>query len=98
MIGVTASRTLRRMVREYALSIPVWLTLSLLVAWQDYRLSQMEHLRGTFGDALLVYSVRYFTVALLTPPIFRIVERWPITTRNPVLRTFGYFIGYGGFR
>lgn len=97
MIGVTASPTLRRMGREYALSIPVWLALSLLVAWQDYRLSQMEHLGGTFRDALLVYSVRYFTVALLTPPIFHIVERWPITTRNPVLRTFGYFIGYGAF-
>lgn len=97
MICVTMSPGLRRMAREYALSIPVWLALSALVAWQDYRLVQMQHLRGTFRDELLVYGVRYLTVALLTPPIFHIVERWPITTRKSVLRTLGYVVGYGVF-
>jgi two-component system, LytTR family, sensor kinase len=91
---VTAPATVRRITRDYTISVAVWLTLSVLVAWQEFRLAQMEHLRGTFHDELLVFGARYLSVALLTPPIFYLAGRWPINTGNAVLRTAGYVIGY----
>jgi two-component system, LytTR family, sensor kinase len=97
MVGVTASPTVRRVAREYAQSIAVWMTLSVLVAWQEFRLAQMEHMRGTFRDELLVFGARYLSVALLTPPIFYLVGRWPVYTRRSVLRIAGCIVGYVPF-
>ena len=33
----------------------------------------------SYHDILLLYAARYLSVALLTPPIFYVVNRWPVT-------------------
>jgi two-component system, LytTR family, sensor kinase len=91
---VIAPATVRRVIRDYALSIFAWLTMSLLTAWQTWNMSNRENLHVTLRDMLLLYAVRYFTVALLTPPIFYLSERWPFRGRKAWLRVFAWIIGY----
>lgn len=82
-----------QIVRAFALSIAIWLTASLLVSWQMYRFEKDLHLPVVLNTVLLVNTVRYFAVAALTPPIFYIVYRWPITTA--LLHRIGsYALGY----
>jgi hypothetical protein len=86
----------RRVVRAFALSIALWLMAALLVSWQGYRLEKQLHLPVVFQTLLLVYTVRYFTVAILTPPIFYIVYRWPVTAAR-FHRIATYALGYAPF-
>jgi hypothetical protein len=82
-----------RVTRDFALSIALWVPLSMLVGWQTYFVEKKDHLPVILSTVLLVYAVRYLTVALLTPPIFYIVTRWPVS--SAVLpRTAGYVLGY----
>src|SRR5438105_6222118 len=68
-----------RLVRDYALAIAFWLSVSVLVAWQMYGFERLLSKPVVLHDLLLVYGARYLTVAILTPPIFYLVERWPVT-------------------
>jgi two-component system, LytTR family, sensor kinase len=85
---------IRRIARDYAASIAVWMTLSVPVSWQEFKMAQMLHLGGNFHDEMLVFGARYLSVALLTPLIFYLVGRWPITGSTAVLRTAAYLAGY----
>jgi hypothetical protein len=89
----TGNRLRHRLVRDYALSIAFWLSASVLVAWEMYDFYRREHMPVPFRDMLLVYAARYLSVAILTPPIFYLVERWPVTGAA-VRRTGGYALGY----
>ncbi|TLZ24254.1 MAG: histidine kinase [Gammaproteobacteria bacterium] len=82
-----------RLVRDYALAIAFWLSVSVLVAWQMYGFERLLSKPVVLHDLLLVYGARYLTVAILTPPIFYLVERWPVTGAV-VRRTAGYALGY----
>src|SRR5207237_9053974 len=82
-----------RLVRDDALAIPFWLSVSVLVAWQMYGFERLLSKPVVLADLLLVYGARYLTVAILTPPIFYLVERWPVTGAV-VRRTAGYALGY----
>ena len=84
---------IRRLARDYALAIAFWLPSSVLVAWQQYSLERREHLAVVLHDLLIVYGVRCLTVAVLTPPIFYIVERWPVTG-GAARRLGAYVLGY----
>jgi two-component system LytT family sensor kinase len=97
IVLVRASLPLRRIGRDYVISIAFWLTLSLLIARQEYTFSAVEHLRISFREILILYGVRYLTVALLTPPLFYIVERWPINVPGAVRRTLAYLAGFVPF-
>lgn len=57
-------------------------------------MSQMLHLGGNLHDEIIVFGARYLSVALLTPLIFYLVGRWPITRSTAVLRTTAYLAGY----
>jgi len=83
----------RRLLRDYALSMAFWLPTSLLVGWQMYKLDLRAHMPVDYRDVMMVYGARYLSVALLTPPLFYIVSRWPVTGRV-IRRTAGYLIGY----
>lgn len=87
------NKTLRPIVRAYALSVAFWLPLSLLVGWQTYVLDRKEHLPVVLPTLLLVYAARYLTIAILTPPIFYCVTRWPIPGAV-IRRTAAYALGY----
>jgi len=84
---------LRRVVRGYALSIAFWLAASVLVSYQTYDQDRRIHLPAVFTSLLLVYGIRYLTIALLTPPIFYLVNRWPVSGAA-IRRSLGYAIGY----
>ncbi|MGH8303974.1 MAG: sensor histidine kinase [Steroidobacteraceae bacterium] len=84
---------IRRLGRDFALSIAFWLPLSQLVGWQAYLTERTYHLPVVLPTVLLVYAVRYLTVAILTPPIFYLVTRWPATGAI-VPRAAAYALGY----
>jgi two-component system LytT family sensor kinase len=65
-----------------------------LIAWQQYRISAEEHLKVSLGSVVILVGVRFFTVALLTPPIFWIVAKAPLTSGNIVRRTIYYLAGF----
>jgi two-component system, LytTR family, sensor kinase len=87
---------LRRMARDYAISVAFWLVASVLVGSQMYALETRADLPVRFEDVLLLYAVRYLSVALLTPPVFYIVNRWPVTG-HLFPRTIGYALGFVPF-
>jgi two-component system, LytTR family, sensor kinase len=96
-LGVLPPPTfLRRLARYYGLAVAFWLPASVLVAWQQYWLLRRSHLAVILHDLLIVYGVRYLTVAVLTVPIFFIVSRWPVAVG--VARRLGaYILGYVPF-
>lgn len=67
-----------RLLRDYAISLAFWLPASLLVSWQMYILER-RFVPLSYHDIFLVYAARYLSVALLTPPAFYVVNRWPVT-------------------
>lgn len=78
----------------YALSVVVWLAAAPLISWQMFSLERREHLPVAYHDLLLVYGARYLTVALLTPPVFYFVNRWPVTGGAVLRRSSAYVLGY----
>lgn len=78
----------------YGLSIAFWMPLAGLLAWQQYRISEEEHLKVALASIMLLGGVRFFTVALLTPPIFWIAAKAPIGAGNVVRRMIYYLLGF----
>ena len=93
IVKVTAS-TWQRGLFGYGLSIAFWMPLAALLAWQQYRIFEEEHLRVSLGSLLVLGGVRFFTVALLTPPIFWIAAKAPISGGNVLRRTIYYLAGF----
>jgi hypothetical protein len=92
----TWSKQLRPVFRAYAFSIAFWIPLSVLVGYQNFMLDMGSRPHVSLWRALLVYGTRYFAVALLTPPLFYIVARWPVSRRH--FRRIGvYALGYVPF-
>ena len=79
---------------EYGLSIAFWMPLAALLAWQQYRIAQEEHLKVSLASLLVLGGVRFFTIALLTPPIFWIAAKAPISAGNVVRRMIYYLAGF----
>jgi two-component system LytT family sensor kinase len=88
---------IRPLAREYALSVAFWLPLSVLVGWQTHVVNMQLQLPANLPRLLLVYGARYLTLAILTPPIFHCVKRWPVTSGAAIRRTAGYALGYAPF-
>jgi two-component system, LytTR family, sensor kinase len=86
----------RDLARSYALSVAFWIPLSVLVGWQTYIMARKEGLPVHLRELLLTYGARYLTVAILTPPVFYLVSRWPLTTAV-VRRAVAYALGYVAF-
>jgi len=82
----------QRLLRDYAIALAFWLPASLLVSWQMYILER-RFVPLSYHDILLVYAARYLSVALLTPPIFYVVNRWPVTG-GVLRRAAAYGCGY----
>lgn len=94
-MGVVPTQT-GRVVRAFALSLAFWLAAALLISWQVFRFEKQMHLPVVFQTVLLVWTVRYLTVAVLAPAIFYIVNRWPVTTTR-FHRVASYALGYVAF-
>jgi two-component system LytT family sensor kinase len=87
----------RRTLRDYSLSIGFWVSLSLLVSWQESVAARQEHLPLTFHTLLVLYAVRFLTIGLLTPPLFYIIEKFPVQASNMWRRIWIYLAGYVPF-
>jgi two-component system, LytTR family, sensor kinase len=91
-----SSLKLQDLARSYALSVVFWAPISVLVGWQTYIMDRREGLPVALRDLLLAYGARYLTVAILTPPLFYIVSRWPLTAAV-LRRGAAYALGYVTF-
>src|SRR5262249_31748719 len=78
----------------YALSVIVWLTAAPLISWQMFSLERRDLLLVASHDLLLVFGARSLPVAVLTPPIFYFVNRWPVTGGTALRRSSAYVLGY----
>jgi len=77
----------------YLWSISVWMTFAPLLAGQD-KLRLIERgLHTSYWDLLLAHSAWLLTAALLTPPIFWIVRRYPVSKEAGLGRVVAYLLG-----
>ncbi len=75
----------RGMVRAYLLSIAFWYGISLLMGLQ-YKPLDRHNFWLSFLDLLVQAGVRAFALALWTPPIFYVAEKYVRYSANRVLR------------
>jgi hypothetical protein len=94
LIVKDSASTWQRGLFGYGLSIAFWMPLAALLAWQQYRIAQEEHLKVSLASLLVLGGVRFFTIALLTPPIFWIAAKAPISSGNVVRRMIYYLAGF----
>lgn len=75
-----SSTALRRLARAYAISIAFWVPIGLLVGWQVYGAFRGAKMVVPIGITLILQTTRYFILALLTPPLFHAIGRWPVSS------------------
>lgn len=95
-MGIPALR-IRRIAMAYVWSIAAWLTFAPVMAWQQEILQSPQVSRLTFWQLLLVSGIWCLTSALLTPPMFAIVRRYPINKQQRFWRIGGYVLGAAPF-
>jgi two-component system LytT family sensor kinase len=79
--------------RSYLWSILIWLSLAPVAAGED-RVSLLDQgLYVPYWILLLNSCAWMITAALLTPPIFAVVRRYPIVERHRAVRVTGYLLG-----
>lgn len=84
---------LAKIARSYFWSILVWVSFAPLLAGQN-KVQLLE--RGTsppFWSLLLINGVWLLTAALLTPPLFAIVKRYPVVKHKGLWRIAAYGFG-----
>jgi two-component system, LytTR family, sensor kinase len=87
------SQSASRIARSYLWSILIWLSLAPVAAGED-RVSLLDTgLYMPFWMLLLNSGAWMITAALLTPPIFAVVRRYPIVERHRAGRAAGYLLG-----
>lgn len=88
---------IRRVAIAYLRSFVCWLPLSVLISFQQYLIEiDLKH-RVPFLTIQLITSIRFLVFALLTPPVFFIVRRFPIQREKPIRGVLLYFLGTAGF-
>src|SRR5215475_7682512 len=77
----------------YLWSLSVWLALAPMLAGQDKLRVLQRGLNTSYWDLLLAHAAWLLTAALLTPPIFWIVRRYPLSREAGLGRVIGYLLG-----
>lgn len=77
-----SSLAIRRLAQAYVISIAIWVPIGVLTGWQAYGGYAGAHVVVSLQAMILLETVRYFVLALLTPPMFYCVDRWPVTSTN----------------
>src|SRR6266849_6462174 len=88
-----SSRKVSRVAFAYLWSILIWLGLASLGAGQDKIRLWETGLYTPYGILLLVNGAWALSAALLTPPVFAIVHRYPLTKPIRFSRVAGYVMG-----
>ena len=84
---------LRQIALSYFWALSFWMSFALMMAWEDRVRTLQYGGRPNFLQFLLVESAVCITFALLTPPIFFIVRRYPVTSQNRIKRSAAYLLG-----
>jgi hypothetical protein len=82
-----------RIARAYLWSILIWLSLTPVNAGEDTVTLLDQGLFVPYWILVLANSAWMMTAALLTPPIFAVVRRYPIGDRHVAVRVAGYLLG-----
>ena len=77
----------------YLWSISFWMGLAFLAAGEDKVRLRERGLHTSYWTALLVEGTFLLSTALMTPPVFAIVHRYPIAKPIRVGRVTGYVLG-----
>ena len=93
MVYRVSSEKLRQLGIGYLLSFGVWLVLALLIAAEDEVRIVQRHLGTPFWKILMVGGAVCFAFAAITPPVFYLVRKYPVTRKNWARRTAGYALG-----
>jgi two-component system, LytTR family, sensor kinase len=87
------SQSASRIARSYLWSLLIWLSLAPLGAAED-RVGYLDRgLYVSYWILLLANGAWLMTAALLTPPIFALVRRYPIAEHHRAGRVAGYILG-----
>jgi hypothetical protein len=87
------SQSASRIVRAYLWSMLIWLSLTPMNAGQD-RVDLLDSgVNMPYWMILLSDGAWMITAALLTPPVFAVVRRYPIVERHRAGRAAGYLFG-----
>lgn len=89
----TWSQKVRTVALAYLWSILIWLGLASLGAGQEKIRLWERGLYTPYGVLLLVNGAWTLSAALLTPPVFAIVHRYPLTKPIRFSRVAGYVMG-----
>lgn len=81
----------------YLRSFVCWLPLSILISLQQFLIEIGLKRRIPFLEIQLITSIRFFVFAMLTPPVFFIVRRFPIQREKPIKGVLLYLLGTAGF-
>jgi len=84
---------LRQIALSYFWAIFFWMSFALMMAWEDRVVTLQFGGRSNFLNFLFAESAVCMTFALLTPPIFFIVRRYPVTSQNRLKRGAAYLLG-----
>jgi len=84
---------LRRIALAYTWAILIWVGFSPVLAGQDKVRLLGAGLNTSYWTLLLVNGAWLLTAALLTPPVFYIVHRYPVVKQNIFWRLSGYLLG-----
>lgn len=87
------SQKVRAVALSYLWSIVIWVGFSPVLAGQDKVLLLERGLYTAYWNLLLVNGAWLLTAALLTPPIFSIVRRYPLAKSAGPRRVVGYLLG-----
>ena len=87
------SQKVSRVAFAYLWSILFWMGLALLAAGEDKVRIWERGLHTSYWTALLVDGAFLLTAALLTPPVFAVVHRYPISKPIRFGRVAGYVLG-----
>ena len=87
------SQSASRIARSYLWSVSIWLSLAPLAAAEEKVGLLDRGLYLPYWTLLLVVGSWHLTPALLTPPMFSIVRRYPVVDRHRARRLTGYLLG-----
>ena len=82
-----------KVVLVYLWSILFWMSLASVAAWQDKFLMWERGIHISYWIALFLNGAFALSAAMLTPPTFAIVHRYPITKPIRFRRVAGYVLG-----
>src|SRR5208282_4567568 len=91
------SKKALRIILSFVWSISFWIGWCLIMAQQQYAIEGASGNHIPFLRFFRLYYVGDFAFAMLTPPIFYLVGRFPIGLHKPLGRVFAYLFGFFPF-